>query len=234
MNIERSLAEQVAAQITVNRKKWLALLLAVFIIGLALGAWAMHSWYVSDLREALAAANDKINNTEMLLYEEQQKPPKIDTVEKIITKFAYGEKEDITTTDAAGNKVTSKEKTDVSMNVTDPTVYMSYRGQTYAMPGIAGETTKFEKGKLTGEISTTATIDVTELVNKEIALQRESDQKVLSAKLAELKAKEHRPKLDLIGGAGTLGAGVKVDRVGLDYINIDNDNKILFRYTVIN
>ena len=86
---------------------------------------------------------------------------------------------------------------------------MRYNGKDFQMQGLIGESAKFEAGKLTGEVSTAATIDVTELVNQQVALQRESDQKVLSAKLNEMDARKYRPQIDLIGGSGILGGGYK-------------------------
>lgn len=233
MNIESELVQQVTGQLTASRKKWLMVLLAVFIVGVVLGAWAMHTWYVSDLREALAVANQKASSAEQLLYQERQKPPKIETKTETKTEFAYLPKETIIYKDAAGQTVTGKEKTDIDLMVATPTIFMKYNGQSYEMQGISGENSKFEQGKLTGEVSTAATIDVTDLVNHEVALQRQSDQKVLNAKLAEIKARQHRPQLDLISGAGSVGAGVRVDRLGLDYIRSDDDNRILLRYTIL-
>lgn len=234
MSIESELAQQVAAKFTTERKRRLVQFLAVFIIGFCLGAWAMHSWYVSDLRADLAAAKERLNNTEQLLYEEINKPPKVKTETKTVTEFAYLPKETIIYKDpVTGKESAGQEQTDINMNVKPPTIFMQYNGKNFQMQGLTGESAKFESGKLIGEISTAATIDVTELVNQQIALQRESDKKVLSAKLNELEARKYRPQVDLIGGAGTFGGGIRVNRVGADYLKMSNDEKILLRYTIL-
>jgi hypothetical protein len=204
-----------------------------FFLGFGLGAWAMHSWYVSDLREALASVKERLNNTEQLLYTERQKPPIVKTETKTVTQMAYVPKETIIYKDSAGQTVAAQEKTDVELKVPAPLIYMKYNGQNYEMKGVSGETSKFEKGKLTGEISSSATIDVTDLVNKEVTLQREDDQKVLNKKLSELAAQNRRPQIDLLGGANTVGIGIRVNRVGLDYLRTPDDSKILLRYTVV-
>jgi alkaline phosphatase len=102
------------------------------------------------------------------------------------------------------------------------------------MQGIPGEISKFEKGKLTGEVSTTTTIDVTDLVNKEVALQREQDKSVLTARLNEIAAKKYRPQVDLIGGKELFGGGIRVNRIGADYLRASGgDEKVLLRYTIM-
>jgi len=213
-------------------KKYIPYVL-VFFLGLGLGAWTMHSWYVSDLREALASVKEKLNSTEQLLYTEKQKPPVVKTETKTVTQMAYVPKDTIIYRDSNGQTVAAQEKTDVELNVPAPIVYMKYNNQNFEMQSIAGETSKFEKGKLTGEISSSATIDVTDLVNKEVALQRENDTKVLNKRLAELTVQKRRPQIDLFGGADTVGIGIRVNRIGLDYMRIEDHNKVLLRYTVV-
>lgn len=205
----------------------------VFSLGLGLGAWAMHSWYISDLRAALASVKEKLNNTEQLLYTERQKPPVIKTETKTVTQMAYVPKETIIYRDSTGQTTAVQEKTDVELTVPAPALYMKYNNQLFEMQGITGEKTKFEQGKLTGEINSSATIDVTDLVNKEVALQRENDTKVLNKRLAELTVQKRRPQIDLFGGADTVGIGIRVNRIGLDYMRTEDDNKILLRYTVV-
>lgn len=213
-------------------KKYIPYVL-VFFIGLGLGAWAMHSWYISDLRAALASVKEKLNNTEQLLYTERQKPPVVKTETKTVTQMAYVPKETIIYRDSTGQTTAVQEKTDVELTVPAPALYMKYNNQLFEMQGITGEKTKFEQGKLTGEINSSATIDVTDLVNKEVALQRENDTKVLNKRLAELTVQKRRPQIDLFGGANTVGIGIRVSRVGLDYMRSEDDNKILLRYTVV-
>ncbi|MBP2637483.1 MAG: hypothetical protein H6Q72_3390 [Firmicutes bacterium] len=213
-------------------KKYIPYVL-VFSLGLGLGAWAMHSWYISDLRAALASVKEKLNNTEQLLYTERQKPPVIKTETKTVTQMAYVPKETIIYRDSTGQTTAVQEKTDVELTVPAPALYMKYNNQLFEMQGITGEKTKFEQGKLTGEINSAATIDVTDLVNKEVALQRENDTKVLNKRLAELTVQKRRPQIDLFGGADTVGIGIRVNRIGLDYMRTEDHNKVLLRYTVV-
>lgn len=233
MSMESDKAKIVAQKFSGTwQQKYLSLII-VFLLGIGFGAWAMHSWYLSGLREALASTTERLKYTEQLLYTEKQKPPVVKTETKTVTELAYVPKETIIYTDAeTGKEIASLEKTDIDMQVKAPTVYMKYNGQSVELQGISGEISKFEQGKLTGEISTAATIDVTELVNKEVALQRESDKQIVAAKLSEIAARKYRPQVDLIGGAGTIGAGVRVNRVGADYLRMSDDEKILLRYTI--
>ncbi|SCM83105.1 hypothetical protein KL86SPO_60068 [uncultured Sporomusa sp.] len=233
MNMELDEGKSAAARLTDTWKQKYLPLLIIFLLGAGLGAWAMHSWYVSGLREALASTKERLNYTEQLLYTEKQKPPVVKTETKTVTELAYVPKETIIYKDAeTGQETASLEKTDIDMQVQAPIVYMKYNGQNVELQGISGETSKFEKGKLIGEISTAATVDVTDLVNKEVALQRESDKQIVAAKLNEIAARKYRPQVDLIGGAGTIGAGVRVNRVGADYLKMSDDEKILLRYTI--
>jgi len=51
------------------------------------------------------------------------------------------------------------------VGATRPTVAVKYNGKEYDLPGITGETTKFEHGKIQSEVSTHATLDLTPLID---------------------------------------------------------------------
>jgi hypothetical protein len=130
--------------------------------------------YVSHL-------HDRIANGEKALQAEKDKPPKIQTETKTVTQVAYVPKETVIYRDAAtGQETSGLEKTDVQLDVKPPSVYMRYNGKDFEMSGLTGETSKFEKGKLTGEVSTAATIDVTDMVNKEVNRRLEENRKHIS------------------------------------------------------
>lgn len=90
MSVESELAQKVAEQFTTNRKTRLTVLLAVFAVGMILGAGTMHSWYISDLRAELASTKTALNA-------EKNKPPQIkETVKTVVdTQLAYVPKETI-------------------------------------------------------------------------------------------------------------------------------------------
>lgn len=142
-------------------------------IAIAVGAYTTYS-YISNL-------HDLINGSEKALQAEKDKPPKIQTETKTVTQVAYVPKETVVYRDAATGKETAGlEKTDVQLDVKPPSVYMRYNGKDFEMSGINGETSKFEKGKLTGEVSTATTIDVTDMVNKEVNRRMEQNRKHIS------------------------------------------------------
>ena len=145
------------------------------VIGIAIiiGLYAAYS-YVTHL-------HDRINNTEQALQAEKDKPPKIQTETKTVTQVAYVPKETVVYRDTeTGKETVGLEKTDVQLEVKPPSVYMKYNGKDFEMAGINGETSKFEKGKLTGEVTTATTIDVTDMVNKEVARRMEENRKHVS------------------------------------------------------
>lgn len=144
--------------------KGIALLIALYI------AYA----YVSGL-------HSRLSNTEQALQAEKNKPPVIQTETKTVTQVAYVPKETVIYRDTAtGKETTGLEKTDVELTVPPPSVYMRYNGKDFEMSGIPGETSKFEKGKLTGEVTTAATIDVTDMVNKEVDRRMAANRKHIS------------------------------------------------------
>ena len=57
------------------------------------------------------------------------------------------------------------ERTDAEISVAPPTVAVKYNDKEYDLPGIAGETTKFERGKIQSAVTTHATLDLTPLID---------------------------------------------------------------------
>lgn len=148
----------------INFMKYALFALTIF----SLGIFAGYKYFVPDLQAELKRAQEQLKFTQHDLLTEQNKPPQINTETKIKTEIAYVPKETIIYRDAqTGEIITGLENTDVQLAVKPPMIYMKYNGKNYEMPGITGETSKFEKGKLVSEVSTAATIDVTDLVNKE-------------------------------------------------------------------
>lgn len=182
-------------------------------VGAALGAWGMHTWSESDRLAAWKAQHE--------LEREKSKPPTILTETKTKTEVAYVPKEVVIYRDqASGQEIKTTEKTDVQLNVKPPSVWMRYNGQNFEIQGLPGEKTKFEHGKLIGEISTASTVDVTDLVNKEVALQREADR--------------HRLNVDLITNIrDTAGIGLRISKFGVDYIRDPTGKRVLGRWTII-
>ncbi|SEO98058.1 hypothetical protein [Propionispora vibrioides] len=130
--------------------------------------------YVSNL-------HSRLSSTEKALQAEKDKPPVIKTETKTVTQLAYVPKETVIYRDAAtGKETTGLEKTDVELTVSPPSVYMRYNGKEFEMAGIPGETSKFEQGKLTGEVTTATTIDVTDMVDKEVERRMEANRKHIS------------------------------------------------------
>lgn len=144
-----------------NERKWLYRFLIVLFIAAIYFAYS----YVDGLHE-------RADKAQQALEIEKNKPPTIQTDTKTVTQIAYVPKETVIYKDAVGNSVVGTEKTDVQLNVQPPNVYVKYNGKDYQMPGVVGETSKFEKGKFVGEVSTSAVLDVTELVEKEVARRK--------------------------------------------------------------
>ena len=57
------------------------------------------------------------------------------------------------------------DRTDAEISVAPPTVAVKYNDKEYDLPGIAGETTKFEHGKIQSAVTTHATLDLTPLID---------------------------------------------------------------------
>lgn len=158
----------------INFMKYTLFALTIF----SLGVFAGYKYFVPELQAKLKRTQEQLKFMQHDLLAERNKPSQINTETKTKTEIAYVPKETIIFRDAqTGETITGLESTDVQLNVKPPAINMKYNGKNYEMPGISGETAKFEKGKLVGEVATKATIDVTDLVNKEVNYFREKEQK---------------------------------------------------------
>ena len=130
------------------------LIAALFVI-----AWKEAQ--IDALKRELALAQEQIAIYESLQGRAEEKPIEVTSEAKTSAAVSYVEKEYVTAAD--GSRV--RERTDAQIDVAPPTVAVKYNGKEYELPGITGETTKFERGKLQSEVSTHATLDLTPLIN---------------------------------------------------------------------
>lgn len=161
------------------KNHWLAVVLV--IAAFLLGFFAAYHFWVKPLQTELADAKAEIAWYKDALSEPAGEVGKVEAKTQVQTEIQYVPKEVIRYIDSSGNTVEALEKTDVQMDVGAPTVTMKYNGKEYEMPGISGETSKFEKGKLVGNVSTQTTLDVTDLVNKQAAEKAAAEAKHFAA-----------------------------------------------------
>lgn len=135
------------------------LALTLLIVSLFVLAWKEAQ--IDALKRELALAQEQIAIYESLRGRTDEKPIEVTSEAKTSAAVSYVEKEYVTAAD--GSRV--RERTDAQIDVAPPTVAVKYNGKEYDLPGIAGETTKFERGKLQSEVSTHATLDLTPLIN---------------------------------------------------------------------
>lgn len=153
------------------------------ICAFCLGIYAGYSYFAVPLQAKVAQSKTALDHAEtqiaiykgrveaaqQMLADEKAKPPQIVTEMKTKTEIAYVPKETIIYKDpVTGETVTKKEAVDVDLNVTPPLIGVKYNGKIFDLAGISGESSKFENGKLVGEISSMATLDVTALVEREL------------------------------------------------------------------
>lgn len=135
------------------------LALTLLIVSLFVLAWKEAE--NDALRRELALAKEQIAVYESARVREGKKPVEVKTEAKTSAEVAYVPKESIAGDD--GGSVL--ERTDAELNVAPPTVAVKYNGKEYDLPGIAGETTKFEHGKIQSAVTTHATLDLTPLID---------------------------------------------------------------------
>lgn len=83
---------------------------------------------------------------------------------------------------------TSPSDSDIEIHQEPPQISMKYNDEEYKIDGVKGETQKFEKGKLDVKQSSTATIDVTPIVDREVTKAVDENTKTITAqKNAEIK-----------------------------------------------
>ncbi|WP_295164512.1 hypothetical protein [Selenomonas sp. F0473] len=142
--------------------KWAFSILIAFAVGF-LVCWYVH---VQTLATQLADARAIAAWYKSCLLSESKDTVQVSADVQNGVTAAYVPKERIAYTDAHGRRVETVERTDVQMQVAAPTIAVKYNGKTYDMPGIQGEKTKFEKGKLQSQVTTQATVDLTDVIDE--------------------------------------------------------------------
>ena len=137
----------------------IAIIVMFLIAALFVIAWKEAQ--IDALQRELALAKEQIAVYESTRMREGEKPVEVKADAKTSVDVAYVPKEYVTAPD--GSRV--REQTDAELSVTPPTVAVKYNGKEYDLPGITGETTKFEHGKIQSEVSTHATLDLTPLID---------------------------------------------------------------------
>lgn len=136
-----------------------AIIVMLLIAALFVIAWKEAQ--IDALQRELALAKEQIAVYESTRMREGEKTVEVKADAKTSADVAYVPKEYVTAPD--GSRV--RERTDADLSVTPPTVAVKYNGKEYDLPGITGETTKFEHGKIQSEVSTHATLDLTPLID---------------------------------------------------------------------
>lgn len=136
-----------------------AIIVILLIAALFVIAWKEAQ--IDTLQRELALAKEQIAIYENARVHDGEKPIEVKADAKSSADVAYVPKEYVTAPD--GSRV--REQTDAELSVTPPTVAVKYNGKEYDLPGITGETTKFEHGKIQSEVSTHATLDLTPLID---------------------------------------------------------------------
>ena len=109
---------------------------------------------------------------------------------------------------------TSPSDSDIEIHQEPPQISMKYNDEEYKIDGVKGETQKFENGKLDVKQSSTATIDVTPIVDREVTKAVDENTKTITAqKDAEIKQVKKdettkRHKYEFGSFAAGLGTGL--------------------------
>lgn len=109
---------------------------------------------------------------------------------------------------------TSPSDSDIEIHQEPPQISMKYNDEEYKIDGVKGETQKFENGKLDVKQSSTATIDVTPIVDREVTKAVTENTKTITAqKDAEIKQVKKdettkRHKYEFGSFAAGLGTGL--------------------------
>lgn len=135
-------------------------ILAILLIAV-LFALAWKESQIDTLTRELARAEEQIAVYESARVRDGEKRLEVKTAAKSSAAVAYVPKESIAGDD--GSSVL--ERTDAELSVAPPTVAVKYNGREYDLPGIAGEMTKFEHGKIQSAVTTHATLDLTPLID---------------------------------------------------------------------
>lgn len=146
-------------------------------ISLIVGAVVAYLYFVPPLKAELAAMKASAGANAVAYMQEKDKPPPLPVETSSAITAGYAPKEDITYTDAqTGKTVTTKENTDIDMTLAEPDIYMRFNNKNYKLPGQPSEKYKFENGKFMANIATNTVIDVTELVEKQVAIRMSNEQ----------------------------------------------------------
>lgn len=137
----------------------IGILAILLIVALFVLAWKEAE--NDALRRELALAKEQIAVYESARVREGEKPIEVKTEATTSAAVAYVPKEYV----AADDGSRTYERTDAEISVAPPTVAVKYNGREYDLPGIAGETTKFERGKIQSAVTTHATLDLTPLID---------------------------------------------------------------------
>lgn len=109
---------------------------------------------------------------------------------------------------------TSPSDSDIEIRQEPPQISMKYNDEEYKIDGVKSETQKFENGKLDVKQSSTATIDVTPIVDREVTKAVDENTKTITAqKDAEIKQVKKdettkRHKYEFGSFAAGLGTGL--------------------------
>lgn len=89
----------------------------------------------------------------------------------------------------------SPDDSDVSITAEKPTIKMDYNGEQYEFETLSNETQKFDKGKLDINTSSTTTLDITPIVDREVTLAVENKELEMNKQFEE-EVKEMEEKAD--------------------------------------
>lgn len=183
------------------KEHWKLLLLP--LLGAVLGWVLCQHFVVVPLRAELEEAR-----MQLAIYEDAAQIKEKITVPveaSTAVQAAYVPKDQETYIDPVTHQIrTRTEKTDVEMKVSAPTVTMKYNGKSYEVPGVAGETSKFEKGKLQSTVSTNATIDLTGVIDEAAKARADAQQKHFAAGV-------YGSTEGMLGSVGYMNKGNEID-----------------------
>lgn len=145
--------------------------------------------------------NPRVVEKPVTVEKQVQVPVEIPVAVKGDTEIRYIEK-------------TSPSDSDIEIHQEPPQISMKYNDEEYKIDGVKGETQKFGKGKLDVKQSSTATIDVTPIVDREVTKAVDENTKTITAqKDAEIKQVKKdettkRHKYEFGSFAAGLGTGL--------------------------
>lgn len=145
--------------------------------------------------------NPRVVEKPVTVEKQVQVPVEIPVAVKGDTEIRYIEK-------------TSPSDSDIEIHQEPPHISMKYNDEEYKIDGVKGETQKFEKGKLDIKQSSTATLDVTPIVDREVTKAVAENTKIITeqkdAEIKQVKKDEttKRHKYEFGSFAAGLGTGL--------------------------